>query len=358
LTRILPAALVLALAASLLAAPVRAESVRTFSIDGKPVPVGQILPTGVDRINAENLANNGAGVHVAVVDTGIDLTHPDLAVVGGVDCVDGVSYQDQNGHGTHVAGIIAALDNGIGVVGVAPEVSLWAIRVLDATGNGTLAQVICGLDFVDARSPANGGPITVANLSLGDEGWDDGVCGSISGDLLHAAICRLVAHGVTVVASAGNGATDLASHVPAAYDEVLAVTNLNDTNGQPCSSSGNASARLDDSFGGRSNYPSDADVAHTMGAPGSVYSTYLGGGYVVLDGTSMAAPHVSGVASLYLATHLGTSPAGVKAALMTVGEPVNVNFKGECGAQRVSHYDPSPVSPGPHPEPVVRVDGL
>jgi subtilisin len=176
-----------------------------LSIDAKPAPGGQTLPLGVNRINAENLANRGAGVNVAILDTGIDLTHPDLAanIAGGVNCSDGTSYQDQNGHGTHVAGIVAALDNGIGVVGVAPRVTLWAVRVLDATGTGEDVNIICGLDWVDARSPAHGGPITVVNMSAGGPGTDDGACGSVNGDLLHAAVCRVVADGVTVVVSAG-----------------------------------------------------------------------------------------------------------------------------------------------------------
>ena len=99
----------------------------------------QTLPTGINRINAEGKANKGAGVHVAVIDTGIQTSHPDLKdnIAGGKNCSTGTSYNDGNGHGTHVAGTIAALNNNAGVVGVAPEAKLWAVRVLNNRGGGT-----------------------------------------------------------------------------------------------------------------------------------------------------------------------------------------------------------------------------
>jgi subtilisin family serine protease len=102
------------------------------------------------------------------------------------------------------------------------------------------------------------------------------------------------------------------------------------------------------------NYATGSDLSHTIAAPEAVLSTILGGGYDWMTGTSMSAPHVAGVAALYIATHPGASPAAVRAALMAAGEPVNVNFHGECGQRGSSHTDPS----GLHPEPVVRADGL
>ena len=142
--------------------------------------ISQTLPTGIDRINAEGKANKGAGVHVAVIDTGIQTDHPDLInnIAGGKNCSSGTSYIDGNGHGTHVAGTIAALNNSQGVVGVAPEAKLWAVRVLNNSGSGTWSSVICGLDFVASKGPANGGPITVANMSLGGGGASDNNCGN------------------------------------------------------------------------------------------------------------------------------------------------------------------------------------
>jgi subtilisin len=340
--------------------------VQFVSADGEVRAVGQTTGTGVQRIKAVAKANKGAGVNVAVIDTGVDLSHPDLAanIVGGVNCSTGGKrgYGDGNGHGSHVAGIIAALDNGIGVVGVAPAAKLWSVRVLDDQGIGFWSQVICGIDFVDSKSPARGGPIAVANMSLGGWGSDDGNCGNTNADALHAAICRAVADGVTFTVAAGNSGVDLSqatTFIPAAYDEVITVSALADANGTPCGGGGTTSYGPDDTFASFSNWASSAaDLNHLVAAPGvSIYSTYKGGGYATLSGTSMASPHVAGSAALYLASHPGASPAGVRDALKAMGEPLNVSFNGECAAakgqkQNVSHTDPS----GKHPEPVVRDD--
>ena len=123
----------------------------------------QVLPTGVNRIEGDvssTRSGNGAGIvnaTVAVIDTGIDVDHPELNVVGGKNCSTGSTFDDGNGHGTHVAGTIGARDNAMGVVGVAPGVRLYAVRVLDNSGPGTNSTVLCGIDFVDSRSPAKGG---------------------------------------------------------------------------------------------------------------------------------------------------------------------------------------------------------
>jgi subtilisin len=331
-------------------------NVRFVSPDGQVEATGQTVGTGVSRVRAVAKADKGAGVNVAVIDTGIDLNHPDLAgnVVGGTNCSGGgpKSYDDGNGHGTHVAGIIAALDNGIGVVGVAPEAKLWAVRVLDKNGSGTYSDVICGIDFVDSKSPAKGGPITVANMSLGGFGSDDGNCGNTDGDALHAAVCRAVADGVTFVVAAGNSGLDLSGSfttVPGAYDEVLSVSALADSDGQPCEAGADTKYGADDNFPSWSNYATGAaDLNHLIAAPGvDIYSTYKGGGYATLSGTSMASPHVAGAAALYISTHPGASPASVRDGLKALGEPVNTNFNGECGSstkgkgqsQRDSHTD-------------------
>src|SRR5713226_2339613 len=257
----------------------------------------QTLPTGVNRINGEKKANTGVGVNVAVIDTGIDLTHPDLQanIVGGKNCSTGRSFNDGNGHGTHVAGIIAALNNDIGVVGVAPDAKLWAARVLNNAGSGSWSSVICGLDFVDSKSPARGGPITVANMSLGGSGSDDGNCGNANADALHRAVCNVVAHGVTIVVAAGNSGADLKDFVPAAYNEVIAVTALGDSDGTPCGTGGPTSYSADDAFASFSNFATLAsDVIRLLAAPGvSILSTWKGGGYNTISGTSMASPHVA-----------------------------------------------------------------
>ena len=298
-----------------------------FVSENREVSIGaQTLPTGVDRIDAEQTAthtNKGTGVNVAVIDTGIDLTHPDLQanIAGGKNCSTGKSYNDGHGHGSHVAGTIAAINNTIGVVGVAPEAKLWAVRVLNNAGSGSWSSVICGIDFVTSKAPANGGPITVANMSLGGTGSDDGNCGLSNSDALHQAICRSVAAGVTYAVAAGNETDNAANHVPAAYDEVITVSALSDSDGKSGGTGGAPACRTsekDDYFATFSNFGADVDIA----APGvCIYSTWKGGGYKTISGTSMASPHVAGAAALYIATHPGATPAQVKDALIAAQEP-------------------------------------
>ena len=330
----------------------------------------QSTDTGVQRIRAAGKTNKGAGVHVAIIDTGIDVSHPDLAanVAGGTNCSTGGKrgYSDGHGHGTHVAGIVAALDNGEGVVGVAPAAKLWAVRVLDDKGMGWASDIVCGIDFVDSKSPARGGPITVANMSLGGFGYDDGDCGRTNGDAMHQAICRAVDHGVTFVVAAGNSGVDISANVtfvPASYEEVITVSALQDSDGQPCGAGTSTKYGSDDDFPYWSNFASSpTDLGHLVAAPGvNINSTYKGGGYQALSGTSMASPHVAGSAALYIASHPGASPANVRDALRSLAEPVNTSFNSECGgatknsrSAKVSHTDSS----GKHPEPALRDDTL
>jgi hypothetical protein len=135
---------------------------------------------------------------------------------------NGTTFDDQNGHGTHVAGTIGARDDDQGVVGVAPGARLWAVRVLDALGSGSLSQVVCGVDFVTA----NASVIEVANMSLSGRGSDPG-SGCKTGDALHDAICNSVKAGVTYVVAAGNSHEDASGWVPAAYEEVITVSSAN-----------------------------------------------------------------------------------------------------------------------------------
>ena len=305
----------------------------------------QTLPTGVDRINAEGKTNTGAGVHVAVIDTGIALKHPDLAanIAGGKNCTTSNTsdYADQNGHGTHVAGTIAALNDSQGVVGVAPGAKLWAVRVLDRNGSGTWSSVICGLDFVASKSPATGGPISIANMSLGGVGVSDNNCGNTNKDALHKAVCRVRDAGVTLVVAAGNSGANASGFVPAAYDDaVITVSALADSDGTTGGLGAATSYGADDTFASFSNFGTAVD----LGAPGtSIYSTVLSGGYGSMSGTSMAAPHVAGAAALYLATHPAATWSTVRDALVASGE-----------AAGFGHTDPS----GVHKEHVVRADAL
>jgi subtilisin len=289
--------------------------------DGVVTIAAQTLPTGIDRIDAElsptariNGVDERVDVDVAVIDTGIDAKHPDLNVftAGAQNCSGGGrSTRDGNGHGTHVAGTIGALDNGIGVVGVAPGARLWPVRVLNSAGSGSFSDIICGIDYVTAHASE----IEVASMSLGGSG-SDSACGS-NVDAMHEAICRSVAAGVTYVVAAGNDSGDARFHVPAAYDEVITVSALADFNGQPGGGApATCRADVDDTFADFSNFGADVDII----APGvCILSTWKGGGYNTISGTSMATPHVSGAAALYKSTHPGASPSAVKAALQAAG---------------------------------------
>ena len=309
-----------------------------------PTIQAQSLPTGINRINAEGLANTGAGVNVAVIDTGILSSHPDLSgkVVGGKNCTRASGgYTDQNGHGTHVAGTIAASNNSLGVVGVAPSAKLWSVRVLDRNGNGTWSSVICGLDYVTSKAPAKGGPITVANLSLGGGGASDNNCGNSNNDALHKAICRTRDAGVTLVVAAGNSGANTSGAVPAAYDDaVITVSALADSNGTAGGGGAATSFGADDTFASFSNYGTAVDI----GAPGVwINSTWLSNTYKTISGTSMASPHVAGAAALYIAKNPGASWTAVRDALIAAGEALGAG-----------HTDPS----SKHPEPVLRADTL
>ena len=275
------------------------------------------LPTGVNRIDADQNPtakidgkNERVDVDVAVLDTGIG-PHPDLNVAGGISCIDGTaSYADDNDHGTHVAGTIGALDNGVGVVGVAPGARLWAVKVLDSNKHGWWSDVICGLNWVVANSDT----IDVVNMSLGWYGAD----GSCAETALHDAICRVVDAGIPVVVAAGNDSSDAAGFVPAAYDEVITVSALADSDGRP-GGAGRATTRgPDDSLADFSNFGADVDIA----APGVDILSTVRGGYARGYGTSVASPHVAGAAALFLAHQPDATPAEVKAHLLSTRKDI------------------------------------
>ncbi len=235
---------------------------------GKSQP-SQVLPWGIDRIDAE-LAwpiTTADPIKVAIIDTGIDLKHPDLKdnIKGGYNAIyPWKSPKDDNGHGTHVAGIVAALNNTIGVVGVGPQIDLYAVKVLNAAGTGYLSDVIEGLDW----AIQNG--MQVVNMSLGT---------SQDVQSFREAVQRVHQAGIVQVAAAGNTGGSVV--YPAAYPEVIAVS-ATDQNDQIASWS--------------SRGP-EVDLA----APGvNIYSTYKGSSYKTLSGTSMSAPHVAGTAALVL----------------------------------------------------------
>lgn len=311
----------------------RNPRVRAVIADGVVHALEQTAPTGVRRIDApaaHTATHRGSGAVVAVIDTGIDLDHPDL--IGNIhslrrDCTGtnttGVGDDDQ-GHGTHVAGTIAAVDNGIGVIGVAPAAKVVPVKVLKANGSGSWADVICGIDYV----AQNSGTINVANLSLGGAGSSKGCA---NGDALEQAVCNAVGKGVTVVAAAGNDSKDAAGFVPAAYPAAITVSAFSDRDGTStnvgCSGMGPWKT-CDEVFASFSNYGSIVDVL----APGvSINSTLMGGGYGTKSGTSMAAPHVAGVAALAIASKVATTPEGIDALLKKTGECPDGSQAAESG---------------------------
>lgn len=278
----------------------------------------QVLPTGIDRVDADLTptvqAGNGVGstdVDIAIIDTGIYLSHSDLNVYKNKTYVKGTKTgNDDNGHGTHVAGTAAAKDDGNGVVGMAPGARLWAVKVLDRNGSGSLSNVIKGIDYVTQ----NAGEIEVANMSLGCE------CTSTS---MNTAIGNSVAAGVTYVVAAGNSAKNASTFSPANHPDVIAVSAIVDTDGKGGGLGSSTSYGADDTFASFSNYGSVVDMA----APGvKIYSTYKSGGYATMSGTSMASPHVAGAAGIYIASHQDASPTEVKNALLSQGITSGTGF--------------------------------
>lgn len=301
----------------------------------------QTLPTGVDRIDVDKNAtakidgiDERVDVDIAIIDTGIDTDHPDLNVVGGRrfytiatgppwqrGSFDDDNYDDDSGHGSHVAGTAAAIDNDSGVVGVAPGARLWAVKVLDASGSGYLSDVIAGVDWVTQ----NANQIEVANMSLSATG---------KSDTFRIAIQNSVAAGVVHVVAAGNDSTDIYGNdgtfntnddiIPAAYPEVATISAMADSDGQPGGAGGNTSYGQDDSFATFSNFSHGVVGGNPVFSPGAaidlllpgvdIYSTYKDGGYATGSGTSMASPHAAGLVALYIAANdRATAAAGVYA---------------------------------------------
>ena len=305
----------------------------------------QSIPTGVRRVNGrESLVAGIDGedtrvdADVAIVDTGVggkdSRQHEDLNIAGGYNCADATpddglppsrsNWGDPNGHGTHVAGTVGALDNGIGVVGVAPGVRLWAVRILDSAGNGLVSWYVCGLDWITGqRDPLDPTRprFEAVNMSVAKAGSDDGNCGLTNKDVIHQAICRLVASGVTVVAAAGNDGKNASTLRPASYNEVITVSALADTDGKRGGTGGTGCYSWggydrDDTFADFSNYGGDVDLI----APGKcILSTLPGNRYGTISGTSMAAPLVTGAAALYTSSRPLATPAEVRAALRAAG---------------------------------------
>lgn len=233
----------------------------------------QTVPWGIQHVNAPFVHSKGCkgnGIKVAVLDTGIRTNHVDLQVAGGFNTFGGSSYNDDNGHGTHVAGIIAALDNTEGVIGCAPKASLYSVKVLDSFGSGNYSNIIAGIEWASEND------IRIINMSLG---------AGYGSTALERACEAAYNAGILLVAAAGNSGTTGGNNeciqYPAKYSTVMAVGSITSSNT-------------------RSNFSSTGSTLEIV-APGSnIYSTTYNGSYGTMSGTSMACPHVVGVAALVL----------------------------------------------------------
>jgi len=303
----------------------------------------QTLPTCLDRIDVEHFdtpkidgVDERIDVDVAIIDSGIDVDHPDLNVVGGQRFLPGgppTDYDDDNGHGTEVAGVLAALDNGIGIVGVAPGARLWSIKCFDQNLNAG-SQLLAGMEWV----VSNAATIEILNMS-----WR----GFHQAPFHREAIQNCVAAGVVCFAAAGNDAVNIYGPSgifggndnvwPAYFPEVATISCLADSDGRPGGLGGNTSfgGYPDDSFAGFSNFSTGVIGSNPVNSPGAaidlilpgvdIYSTFLGGGYSFDSGTSLSSPVAAGLAALYIAENgRATNAAGVYAirqALIDGGSP-------------------------------------
>jgi len=232
--------------------------------ESSSVTAAQTTPWGINRVGG---ITNYTGTSKAwIIDSGIDLDHPDL----NVDAINSASFvrgnaNDQNGHGTHVAGTVAAIKNTIGVVGVAPGATVVSVRVLDRRGSGSYSGVIAGVDYVAENATAG----DVANMSLG---------GGAS-SAVDKAVTTLAASGIKISLAAGNSSNDAKNYSPARVngDNIYTISAMDDN----------------DDFARFSNY---GKTTVDYCAPGvSIASTWKDGGYNTISGTSMAAPHVCGI---------------------------------------------------------------
>lgn len=261
----------------------------------------QITPWGINRVGSRlvNAAGNtGQGVKVAILDTGIDMEHEDLSknVKGGYNLVDNNDdASDLNGHGSHVAGIIAALDNDIGVVGVAPDAHIYSVKVLDYAATGSASDMVAGIQWAVENK------MQIINMSLGSDN------DSIS---FRRSVEKAYNSGILVVSAAGNSGnimgTGNSMDYPAKYPETVSVgaTDINDKR-----------ARF-----------SSTGPSLELSAPGvDIPSTLPGNKYGTLSGTSMASPYVAGVAALIMKANPGMSNTEVRIRLQITAQTISKN---------------------------------
>lgn len=284
----------------------------------------QIVPSGVQRIGAApgTLTFEGTGVGVAIVDTGVDMNNADLSV--STHCFDsfGVNCQDALGHGTHVAGIVAANNNNLDVVGVAPAATIYSVKVIDDSGAGNDSTMMAGLDWLVQNANLVTPSIKVVNMSIGRSGTVD------DNPALHQLVQTLEGMGITIVVSAGNDANvEVDTQIPAAYPEVISVASSTARDGSNQCKSYSGYIAIDSA----SSFTTDG-AAVSISAPGGqrenitrnctislvgIVSLKIGGGTTQKSGTSMAAPHVSGVAALMYESGQYADPIAIRSAIQT-----------------------------------------
>ncbi|MFN3324539.1 MAG: S8 family serine peptidase [Bryobacteraceae bacterium] len=299
----------------------------------------QVVPEGVKRVGVPTDSSNGSGVGVAILDTGVALNHSDLSVATAVFDAFGGNCMDQHGHGTHVAGTVAALDNTTGVLGVAPNAKIFCVKVLNDSGSGSDSTIIAGLQWVyDNRNVDSQAPIRVVNMSLGRPKYsgDMAFTGTIRG-----AIKVLYDAGISVVAAAGNDPNkEVSQMVPAGLPEVMAVASTTAINGSNACRWASAIQSDTASYfttDGKLTDTTDGPIGVTISAPGEdrenisrgclistvgILSLAPGGGTARMSGTSMAAPHVAGVVARLYQSLPGYTPEGVRTWLRTNGSNI------------------------------------
>jgi aqualysin 1 len=280
------------------------DNVAYIEPDGEASITAQTLPWGINRIDADissTQAGNGSGaisnVNVYVIDTGVDAGHADLNVVGHVNFASG-SNTDCNGHGTHVAGTIAARDDSSFVVGVAPGAPTTGAKVLGCSGSGQWSWIIAGIDWVtaNARRPA------IANMSLGGG----------ANNAVDQAVRNSAASGVFYAVAAGNSGANACNYSPA---RVGAGT-----------SNGIMTVAATDSGDNEASWSNFGSCVDVWGPGVSILSTWKGGRTKTISGTSMASPHAGGTGALYLSSH-AASPSNVEAALKADAAPTSRRSK-------------------------------
>lgn len=308
--------------------PNKVTSVHTFT--------GETIPDGIKMINAQDQwdrGNQGEGVVVAIIDTGVDYNHPDLQenIIGGRDFTGKGDYMDGHGHGTHVAGTIAAANNSSGIVGVAPKAKILALKALKDDGTGDMNWTISAIRFAVKQK------VDVINMSLGGQ----------HSYALRKAVQEAVSAGIIIVAAAGNegdgdeGTEELS--YPGAYPEVIEVGAVD--------------------FGGIlaefSNTNKEVDIL----APGvDVFSTYPNGKYARMSGTSMATPHMTGAVALLKSIAIADYTKGTHILNLAVEEPVEPPKEDpvpEPDLEPVPIPTPAPeTEPTPIPPPVKPISPL